>query len=314
MNKNLHLNNVLDSYHINKEEDLKLKYMSKRDEVKEALESHFSGKIYSPINSGSYAKHTIINTKFDFDLAVPFKHDSYTLEEMYNAVYDFFNGDDFKDDTLRYGFPRKQKVSIGLEFTDGDDIISIDVVPGREIGEVGNYLKDNDINLCINEAPWGKVSHIKTNIQSHIDLIKGNNVEREVIKLLKVWKTVNNIDIKSFLIELITIKAFEDNMVELTGLWEKLEMVMEYIKDNIETIKLADPANGNGNVVSDTLEDYEKANIKDAITSYLDNIENDDEKLKTYFPENPDHPSEDEEEAKYGVGVGASQLNNNDFG
>lgn len=301
MNKNNYLSNILNSYHINREGELKQKYLSKRDSVKEAIESYFNEKIYNPINSGSYAKHTIINTKFDFDLAVPFKYNSYiTLQDMYDAVYDFFSSDDFKDDTLRLGFPRKQKVSIGLEFSDGDDIINIDVVPGREIGK-DNYQNDKKLNLCLNGGTWGKVTSIQTSIQTHIDLISGNNVEREIIKLLKIWKVSNNIKIKSFLIELITMKAFEDNKEELSGIWEKLKMVMEYIRDNIETISLKDPANSN-NVVTDTIEDYQKTIIKNTISSNLDFIDNNEENLKKYFPENPKFPIDNEDESSSNAG------------
>lgn len=49
------------------------KYVKKKNKVKGALEGKYGSDIYSPFNSGSYAKNTAINTKFDFDLVSPFK-------------------------------------------------------------------------------------------------------------------------------------------------------------------------------------------------------------------------------------------------
>ena len=195
--KNKHLECVLSSHKMAKEQVLVDKHISKRNEVKEELEKEYGSKIYTPFNSGSYAKHTAINIKFDFDLVVPFKRDSFsTLEEMYNAVYKLLE-DKYKDG-INNGVVkiRKQKVSIGLEFTDGNDKINIDVVPGRELNQ-GQYAKDSKLNLYVFSQygiyEQGNTS-IRTNIQAQIDNIKSNGDRdsmRKNIRLLKGWK-VNN--------------------------------------------------------------------------------------------------------------------------
>ena len=45
--------------------------------------------------SGSYAKNTAMNTKFDFDMVCPFKRNAFgsngTLKQMYEDVFDFLN-------------------------------------------------------------------------------------------------------------------------------------------------------------------------------------------------------------------------------
>ena len=149
MDKARYLESVIDSYKISKEEKLLEKYKTKRDEVKRALEEKYKGNIYSPFNSGSYAKNTAINTKFDFDMVTPFKRNAFgasgTLEQMYNEVYDFLS-EKYKDEASI----RKQKVSIGLEFNsdkDGDSI-KIDVVPGREYNQE-QYNDDKNLNLYV---------------------------------------------------------------------------------------------------------------------------------------------------------------------
>ena len=147
MNKNLHLEAVIKTHQITKEKALLDKHLQKKNEIKEALEKEYGDNVYAPFNSGSYAKNTAINTKFDFDLVSPFTRNAFgangTLKEMYEAVYDFLY-DKYKEAAE----VRKQKVSIGLEFyADGDgDVLKIDVVPGRELNQ-DQYKDDENLNL-----------------------------------------------------------------------------------------------------------------------------------------------------------------------
>lgn len=293
-----HLQKVLETHRMAHIENLLNKYKEKRQEVKEALEKNYKDKIYNPINSGSYAKHTAINIKFDLDIVVPFKRDSFdTLEKMFSDVFDFLN-EEYVDEAE----VRKQKVSIGIIFNaddDGDEI-NIDIVPGRELNQ-DQYKDDNNLNLFVN-SQYGLLdekTYIQTNIQAQIDHIKGKSDERSIIRLLKIWKTTNNEPYKSFFLELITIKAFDKE--DISGnLWEKLKSVMEYIRDNVtkDNFTLKDPGNSN-NDVGDTLNDTEKNNLSNKMSNMIDNIEYDSDNIKTYFPINEDF--EDESEDKYGL-------------
>lgn len=70
--------------HIQKEVDA---FQAKADEVKSKLETHYGCNLYYVFRSGSFAKNTAINIKFDIDLVAPFKYESFdTLEAMYNDV------------------------------------------------------------------------------------------------------------------------------------------------------------------------------------------------------------------------------------
>src|SRR5690625_2220244 len=90
MEKSTYLEDALETYKMRNIEDLVKKYKTRRDEIKEDLKEKFNSKAYNPFNSGSFAKHTAINTKFDLDLVVPFKRDSFsTIKEMFDEVYDF---------------------------------------------------------------------------------------------------------------------------------------------------------------------------------------------------------------------------------
>lgn len=296
--KNKHLECVLSSYKMSKEQKLLDKHIAKRDEVKEAIEKEYGSKIYSPFNSGSYAKHTAINIKFDFDLVVPFKRDSFaTLEEMYDSVFKLL---DKKFKSL--ATVRKQKVSIGLEFTDGSDKISIDVVPGRELNQ-DQYKEDSKLNLYVFQR-YGKFEEgntsIRTNIQAQIDNIKSNGDRdsiRKNIRYLKGWKVNHQKSPKSFFLELITIKAFDTKEIKGDN-WEQLKGVMEYIRDNVKTAALPDPGNS-GNNVADTLTDMEKSVLSVDMGNVISQVENNSDNIKFYFKINEKHPCEEKEGNKY---------------
>lgn len=313
MDKKRHLEMVIKTHQITKEKTLLDKHIQKKNKVKEALEEKYGSNVYSTFNSGSYAKNTAINTKFDFDLVSPFKRNAFgsngTLKEMYENVYDFLN-EKYKD----VAEVKKQKVSIGLEFyTDSDgDVINIDVVPGRELNQ-DQYKDDENLNLYV-YSKYGNIDagseRIKTNVKSQINNIKDRaNAEkdsiRKIIRLLKVWKnTKYNYPTKSFFLELITIKAF--NNTEISGnLWEKLKAVLEYIRDNVtkDSFTLKDPGNGS-NDLTDTLTSYEKQQLSDDMRNMLDRIEENNENIKTYFPENPKFKEEDSNKNRYSINSG----------
>lgn len=310
MDKSLHLESVIKTHQITNEKELLDKHIQKKNEVKEALEKHFGSNLYAPFNSGSYAKNTAINTKFDFDLVVPFKRNAFgangTLKEMYEGVYDFLY-DKYKN----VAEVKKQKVSIGLDFyPDGNgNRIKIDVVPGRELNQ-DQYATDENLNLYV-YYKYGNIDagseRIKTNVQAQIRNIKGRAESekesiRKIIRLLKVWKTTKyDYPTKSFFLELVTIKAF-DNSTMTGNLWEKLRTVLTYIKDNVTKtgFSLIDPGNASNNL-ADTLNDYQKRQLADDMQIMLTRIQENDENIKIYFPENPKFKVEDKSNNRYGA-------------
>ncbi|GAB5566135.1 MAG: hypothetical protein Wins2KO_31980 [Winogradskyella sp.] len=308
LNKSKYLQQVLESYRMSHVADLMEKYIKKREVVKDVLVEKFKDQIVTrAINSGSYAKHDAINIKFDLDVCQPFKRNSFdTLEKMADAVFDFFN-EEFEDDDLVKYKTRKQRVSTGITFVIDGDEIQMDIVPGRELN-VDDYVETNRLNLYVRPKLLQPASTTQTNIQTHIDLVKGKNAERSIIRLLKIWKTnKNNSRVKSFFVELITIKAFEKCKNVPTGLWEQLEMVLEFIRENAKTIRLEDPANTN-NVVSDTMTDTEKENLYWDMKQILELIESSADNLKSYFPVNDDFYEEVEDKDSAALDIARSGV------
>ena len=293
-NRSNYLNDVLTTHRISKEQDLLDKHKAKRDEIVSALEAHYGSDMYDPFNSGSYAKNTAVNKKFDFDLMAPFKRNAFsTLKEMYESVYDFLNDKYGNEATVR-----QQKVSIGIEFyaDSNGDVIKVDVVPGRELNK-DQYKEDKKLNLYVYKQ-FGKLDagseYIQTNVSAQVSNIKDNANKtdlRKIIRLLKVWKIYGGKPPKSFFIELITIKAFDKKDVS-GSLWDKLKIVMEYIRDNVKTISLPDPGNSN-NEVADSLSDYDKSNTSSDMDYMIDRIEENSDNIKLYFPLNDKFPIEE---------------------
>lgn len=285
INKGEHLQNVLETHRMTHIDKTLTKYKNKREEIKESLEEKYSSDVYRPFDSGSYKKHTAINCKFDLDVVVPFKRNSFsTLEEMFDDVFTFLEEKYKNDATIR-----KQKVSIGVIFDEDEegDVINIDVVPGRELSQ-DEYQESKDLNIFFNEGMgfFAKNTYLKTNIQAQIEHIKAKENERKIIRLLKIWKNSNKEEYKSFLLELMTIKAFDK--VEVTGnLWEKLKTVMEFIRDNVTKgdFKLKDPGNCNNDVI-ETLESWERTNLSQKMDIIIKRIEDNEDNIKSYFPVN----------------------------
>ncbi|WP_293939849.1 nucleotidyltransferase [Sphingobacterium sp. UBA5996] len=300
VNRNDHLQSVLQSHRMSHIESSVEKYKEKRNSIKEALEERYGSDIYGPFNSGSYAKHTAVNCKFDLDLVVPFKRNSYaTLREMFEDVYDYLY-ETYKD----IATIRKQKVSIGVIFdkdSDGD-IVSIDVVPGREL-TADDYPESRDLNVFFNEGMGfiQKDTYLKTNIDSQIDHIKARDNERKIIRLLKLWKYHNGEQFKSFLMELLVVKAFDKTSIT-GGLWDKLKGVMTYVQENItkETFTLVDPGNSNNDVM-ESLDTWQRENLANRFKTVIERIEESSENIKSYFPINEQFEEQKTTDNSYGI-------------
>ena len=274
--KSDYLNSVLESYRIKHIKELIDTYLTKRDEIKQFLNEQYGCKIYEPFNSGSYKKHTAINTKFDLDLVVPFKHNAFsTLEKMFEDILEKLT-EKYKDETTI----KKQGVSIGLTF-DEEDEINIDVVPARETSQ-DSFPEHKDLNLHKTQND----GYLKTNIHAQIEHIKAKENERKVIRLLKIWKACHQYKYKSFFIELLVIKAYKESSPQ-GNLWEQFKTVLNYIIDNIknDNFTLKDPGNSN-NDLSQSLDSIEKRTLISRLESMLAQIELNEKQIEFYLPLN----------------------------
>lgn len=290
--KSNYLNSVLESYRMKHIEELINTYRTKRDDIKQFLNEQYNSKIYEPFNSGSYKKHTAINTKFDLDLVIPFKRNAFaTLEEMFEDVFEKLT-EQYQNETSI----KKQGVSIGLTF-DEEDEINIDVVPARETSQ-DHFPETKNLNLHKTQSD----GYLKTNIHAQIAHIKAKENERKVIRLLKIWKAYHQYKYKSFFIELLVIKAYEKSFPQ-GNLWEQFKTVLNYIIDNIqrENFTLKDPGNSNNDLAL-SLDDIEKNILISRLKSMLEKIESNEKQIEFYLPLNEKFAKNSEDENKaYGL-------------
>lgn len=207
--------------------------------------------------SGSREKGTAIKGKSDMDMFVSISDTNgyFMLRELYDDLYNYLK---------RYGLKvRKQNVSIGVVFKGYD----IDVVPARKVNSA-SYVKQairyNDHYLWSNK----KDNRMLTNIQKHIDLVRGSGIQNIII-LLKIWKYQKQIDFPSIYLEMILIDAFE----KYNDFWKTFEnkvlYAFDYICKNIIDKKVVDPSNST-NIISDTLSLAEKQRIKQKTKEAID--------------------------------------------
>ena len=197
--------------------------------------------------SGSRAKGTALRGRSDIDLFFSISDpDNYrTLEEHYNAIHYYTknNLSDVKN-------VRKQKVSIGATYNDLD----IDIIPAKRVNS-DKYERRNDHYLWVVR----KEERTLTNIQKHIDTVRGSGVQDEII-LTKRWAVCHNLDISSFYLELLVIDALQNS--RSFGIDQRWRLgVLPYIANNICDKIIIDPANSK-NFISDTLSQEEKSAVE----------------------------------------------------
>lgn len=233
---------------------------SERDKVEKFLRSHFKDSKLSIQYAGSYKKGTMIRDSYDLDIVCYFNHDDTsageTLEEIFNNVKKALGS--------KYHVEPKRS-ALRLESSKARTYFHIDVVPGRFIDE-----KKKDVFLYQSS---GEKKRLKTNLQKHIDHIKGSNLI-DTIRLVKLWKERNELGgIKTFILELLVIEAAKD-LDDSKGLDVCLNGFWEELRDNIDNIKIEDPANPTGNDLSDLFDDSIKSTLSSLAEKTLDFIEN----------------------------------------
>lgn len=249
--------------------------LEKAEQVKAKLKQKFKGDLaLTPKFHGSIAKGTSIYGS-DIDIQLQFKKDFGTLADVYYSVSEFVH-DEFNDAKLES--VREQRHSIGLEFKLKDEIKRIDIVPTRQI-ENGN----NDTCLFVNKTGFfEKPTYKKTNPLKQLAALTFNYREKRIIKLLKIWKTENNLKIKPIHLEWLAKKSFQQKIVA-QNIDKALSDVIYFIAANIEYMRIVDTANSN-NIISNTLTNEEKSTISRFCFKMLEDIKKDKRNIIDYFP------------------------------
>lgn len=235
---------------------------AERKKVEDLLISKF--KDCNPIirYGGSKAKGTMIRESYDLDIICYFEHDDVgageTLEEIFNNVKKALESQYLvipKTSALRIESRDTQKYGVYFH---------IDVVPGRFVDD-----KHDDTYLHLTS---GQKKYLKTNLQKHIDHVKNSGLA-DVIKLVKYWKIRRGLQIRTFILELLVIEVLKQS--DATQLNTYLKDFWTKLKDNIDNIKLEDPANPTGNDLSELFNESVKTNLSAHASMALKAVEED---------------------------------------
>ena len=207
-----------------------------REEVEAHLRSEFAGANPTIRYGGSKAKGTMIRESYDLDIPCYFPRDDAdagsTLREIYeNAA---------KALGKKYWVQPKGSALRLLGLESRVDF-HIDVVPGRFVdGESG------DVFLY---RSTGEKQRLKTNLDTHIAHVRESGVV-PAIRLMKLWSTRCAIGMKTFALELLVVKLLEGSRDSLP---DQLRFLWTEFTHRSETLSVEDPANPQGNDLSDLL-------------------------------------------------------------
>lgn len=206
--------------------------------------------------AGSKAKGTMIADSYDLDIICYFPHETdKTLKEIHDEVEEILSS--------QYLIERKASaVRVKKIDEDVETDYHIDVVPGR-------FIDDSETDAFLHVV-YGEKERMQTNIDTHVAYIRDSGAQ-EIIKLLKIWKVRNDVPIKTFVLEIFTVKALEE-VGDKSDYADNVKLVLTKLGDEIETIKLEDPANSN-NIVTEDIDASSKSIIASKAKEAIELVE-----------------------------------------
>lgn len=233
-----------------------------RKDVEDLLTSKFKDGDPTITYGGSRAKGTMIKDAYDLDVICYFPHEDTsageTLPDIYKNVKDALSDKYFvqpKPSALR--LTSKDSATLATDF-------HIDVVPGR-------YVKGDDGDVYLHQEGSDK-DRLKTNLEVHINHVKNSGFV-DAIRLMKLWRFNEGLMIRHFALELLIIEELKGRKShsltsQLTHLWEAM-------RDNPDDLNIEDPANPEGNDLSELLNETVREQLSSAADRALANVEQD---------------------------------------
>lgn len=235
-----YLADVLASQTIRDDSDEIKALQAHRAEVESVLRAHFDHCSPTIRYGGSKAKGTMIKEAYDLDIICFFPHDDTAAGETLEEIYDNTR----KALEARYlVVPKGSALRIKARNPNGTATdFHIDVVPGR-------FTDDSKTDAFLYRSNGDK-KRLKTNLIAHIEHVKESGVT-DAIRLIKLWKVRNGLDVKTFVLDLLTIKLLKGR--SKWSLDDQLEHFWTQLRDNADTLSVEDPANPTGNDLSELL-------------------------------------------------------------
>ncbi|MFN4314359.1 MAG: hypothetical protein ACK4E0_08705 [Chitinophagaceae bacterium] len=264
---NAFLYSVVHKVKLNKEDRQYLNLQEKADLLIGILKSEYAGELASePFRIGSTEKGIALRNKFDIDIALSFKKNSFrSTAEMFDDLGDFLESLIGKYSIVRV---RDQRVSIGVLFSIYGKEYKVDVVPKKKSSSskknTSGYLFVNDSNFWMDNSTYTKTDfHALKNVR----LTEG---QKKIVIILKHWKIKNKVPISSHLLEALVLDAYEANRYRIPrGLTEKVIMVLRYIADNLDVAVIRSVENTN-NVLTNISPESKSITIEACVKAVQD--------------------------------------------
>ena len=257
MSRNDDLHQLLNNQRIAQDSDEMKELRGHREDIEAMIREAFAGADITIRYGGSKAKGTMILESYDLDIVVYAHHSEDSLGETLGEIYDNIA------DVLSTSYHIEKKnsalrLSVKENQTEVNDI-HIDVVPGRFVDDaLGDaYLHQNEP---------GK-ARLKTNLETHIDHIKNSGVT-DGLKLLKLMRVRHDVPVKQFALDLLGVNLLSGK--DKLSLDDQLTHALETIRDSETPIAIQDPANPQGNDLSDLLADHIWADLRLTASAMLD--------------------------------------------
>ena len=255
MTPNDYLLKTLDQQTLAEESDELKALRDRRKEVEDLLRADF-GSSPSIRYGGSKSKGTMIKEAYDLDVICYFPRDDDDAGGNLETIFENVK----KSLTKKYIVIPKSS-AIRLQSQSYQDF-HVDVVPGRFVDD-----KKEDAFL---HRTTGEKKRLKTNLDVHIEHVKGSGVV-PTIRLMKLWRVRRGLSLKHFGLELLTIETAKSK--KSAGLDTQLQHVWRTLRDDVDSIKIEDPANPNGNDLAELLSDSVRQELSTTASQTLATID-----------------------------------------
>lgn len=256
MDVDKYLNDVLESQTL-KDDSVEMKALQKRrEEVEGLLRAKFSGSNPTIRYAGSKSKGTMIRESYDLDLTCYFQHDDAAAGQSLKEIYE----------SVRAALATKYTVELktsalrlkGLDGQVHGQDFHIDVIPGRFTD-----ADKRDVNL---HRSNDEKTRLKTNPDTHVSHVRDSGV-LSAIRMLKYWRERNGLETKTFVLELLVIDILKGK--KEIKLQTQLKHVWTEFRDRSKSLSAKDPANEQGNDLSQFLTDAVKERLRSAAEQTL---------------------------------------------
>lgn len=219
-----------------------------RGNVEKILNEYFKNSKLNIKYGGSKCKNTMIKESYDLDIIAFFDSDETTAG---STLKELFENTQKALDPHYFVVPKTSALRLERREYNNNYYYHIDVLPGR-------FTDDKNEDAYLHQHN-GEKDYLKTNVEKQIKHIKDSGLQR-VIKLIKYWKIRNGLQIKTFVLELLIIKALKK--CDESDLEKCLTTFWNYVIDNSESLCVEDPANPKGNDLSSLLDYAIKISLK----------------------------------------------------